>query len=100
MGTWDALFAAGMPGVVLASLAPIRGTASSAYIQWWRAHQIESEGGYQVSTVGCRATGTETAIGHLRRGDRVTVAGTEYQAVTDAESDGHGVCTLYLEPIA
>jgi hypothetical protein len=30
----------------------------------------------------------------------VTVPGTEYQAVTDAESDGHGVCTLYLEPIA
>jgi hypothetical protein len=99
MGTWDALFAAGMPGVVLASLAPVGGTATSAYVQWWRAHQIESEGGYQVSTVGCRATGTETAIGHLRRGDRMTVAGIEYQAVTDAESDGHGVCTLYLEPV-
>ena len=100
MGTWDALFASGMPGVVSATLTPARGAESTAYVQWWRAHEVAGEGGYQVATVACRLAGTEAAVSHLRRGDRVTVAGTEYQAVTDSESDGHGVCTLYLEPLA
>ena len=98
MGLWDSAFASGMPGVVSATLTPSRGAESTAYVQWWRDLQIAAEGDYRTAAVYCKIQGTDASLSGMHRGDLVTVAGTEYQAVTDAESDGHGVSTLYLEP--
>jgi hypothetical protein len=42
--------------------------------------------------------GLEIAIGTVRRMDLIEIEGIEYQAVTDAQSDGDGVCTILLEP--
>ena len=99
MGVWDALFASGMPGVVQATLTPTRGAETTAYVQWWRELGVSAEGDYRVAAVACRMQGTEADLAGLQRGDRVTVAGVEYQLVTDAETDDHGVCTAYLEPV-
>lgn len=92
---WSACFAPGMPGVVTAALADGGVTVA---VQWFDDPALSADGAYRVAARERRMVGLTADLGSVVRGETVTVGGVSYQAVTDAEDDGHGVSTVYLEP--
>lgn len=98
MGVWDGLFQAGMPGVVQATITPARGAVRTINAHWWRDQVISQNGDYRVLGIQCQLKALDADLADMRRGCMVMIAGTEYQAVADAETNGHGISTLYLEP--
>lgn len=88
------MFRAGFPGVKEAKL---QGIDDPVYVQFVREPEDSDDGSYRAHSMRHAIAGLESAVGAVRRMDLIAIEGTEYQAVTDAQSDGDGVCTILLE---
>jgi hypothetical protein len=93
MTDWASMFRPGFPGVKTARIAGV-----DVPIQFMREPAESDDGSYRAHAMRHAIAGLEIAIGTVRRMDLIEIEGIEYQAVTDAQSDGDGVCTILLEP--
>lgn len=97
MTDWSSMFRVGFPGVKTARIAGV-----DVQVQFVREPDDADDGSYRAHSNRAHSmrhaiAGLESAVGAVRRMDLIAIEGTEYQAVTDAQSDGDGVCTILLE---
>jgi hypothetical protein len=91
--TWTSAFRPGFPGVKTARIAGV-----DVHVQFMREPSESGDGSYRAHGMTHAIAGLEVDVGGVRRMDVIEIEGIEYQAVTDAQSDGDGVCTILLEP--
>ena len=92
MTDWSSMFRVGFPGVKTARIAGV-----DVQVQFVREPEDSDDGSYRAHSMRHAIAGLESAVGAVRRMDLIEIEGIEYQAVTDAQSDGDGVCTILLE---
>jgi hypothetical protein len=93
MTTWASMFRPGFPGVKPARIASV-----DVHVQFLREPSEAGDGAFQIHAMRHAIAGLEVDVGGVRRKDEIEIEGVIYQAVTDAQSDGDGVCTIILEP--
>ncbi|NCA72478.1 MAG: hypothetical protein EOM91_20930 [Sphingobacteriia bacterium] len=93
MTDWAPMFRPGFPGVKTAKIG-----GADISVQFLREPSESGDGPYQLHSMRHAIAGLESDVGGVRRKDAIEIEGVEYQAVTDAQSDGDGVCTIILEP--
>ena len=97
MPNWSSLYRPGMPGVVQATIKPAGGLTRAVSGQWWQASAGGATDYIDLSRTESRFQAPDSDLSGVIRGDRITVAATEY-TVTAADHDGHGITTLHVEP--
>ena len=93
MTAWTSLFRPGFPGVKTAMI-----DGAEVSVQFLREPSEQGDGSFSIHAMRHAIAGLESEIGGVRRKDEIEIDGVTYQAVTDAQSDGDGVCAIILEP--
>ncbi|MFD2112572.1 head-tail joining protein [Thiorhodococcus fuscus] len=86
------------PGVVTVTVTPSEGLSRDLFAQWFRARDLSDSGVIELAGGGDSLQAPTTEVADLARGDTAVIDGVSYQ-ITDRHDDGHGVSTLYLEPL-
>jgi len=98
MSDWAALFTTGMPGVVTGTAVLADGSVTSVTGQWWK--EADHGGGViEYGRMESRFEALTADLGELARGDLLVISSETYK-ITQAMDDGHGVTTLFCEPVS